>query len=104
MTRRRHTDWTECLLRAKTVDCETKEHRNACRAPSNVPVNLLAEVAGHHLTDQRADVDSHIEDRESSVATRTPFGIQIANDRGDVRLEEPGSKDDENQSGKEWNL
>ena len=51
--------------------------------------------------DERADVDPHVEDREAGVAARAAFGIQVADDRRDVRLEQARAEDDEDEAEEE---
>jgi hypothetical protein len=92
------------FLRAESVVGQTEQHRDARGAHADMPVNLLAEVAGNQLTEESADVDSHIEDRESGVPACAAFRIQVADNRGDVRLEQARPADDENQSEEERNL
>ena len=38
-----------------------------------------------------ADVDAHVVDRKSRVAARAALGIQVADDRADVRLQQTGA-------------
>src|SRR5436305_538089 len=69
-----------------------------------MPADFLAEYAGDDLSEEAAGVDSHVEDRESCVASRTAFGVEVTDDRRDVRLEETGPEDDENESDEKRNL
>jgi hypothetical protein len=60
--------------------------------------------AGDQRRDQCADVDPHVENREPGVAARIRRGIQVADDGGDVRLEQSGAHDNEHESRKERGL
>ena len=80
---------------------QADEHADAGRAEAPVPADALAEEAGDERRDERADVDAHVEDREAGVAPRAAFRIQIADDRRDVRLEQPGAEDDEDEAEEE---
>src|SRR5262249_46532377 len=55
--------------------------------------DVLAEVAAHKRSDECAEVDAHIEDREAGIAPRSTFGIEIAYDCADVRLEQTSADD-----------
>ena len=60
-------------------------------AKTPVPTKLLAQRTGYDLARERARVDSHVENRKSRIATCATFGIQIADDRGDVWFEQTGA-------------
>ena len=61
----------------------------------------LCEVATHERSEKPTGVDAHVEQREARVASRIAHGIQLADHRRHVRFKEPGSNDDEPQSGVE---
>jgi len=46
--------------------------------------------------EERADVDTHVEDREARVASTVLTGVQLTDHRGDVGLEQPGPEGDQN--------
>ena len=79
-------------------------HSEPGRAEAEGPAHPLAEDASNKGRDECADVDSHVEDREAGVAPRSALGIEITDDRRDIRLEESGAQDDENQADVERGL
>src|ERR1700755_2261830 len=69
-----------------------------------MPADRLGEEARHQLTQERAQVDAHVKDREARVAPRAAFGIKVADDRGDVRFQKPRAADDEHEPEEERQL
>ena len=63
-----------------------------------MPTHAFAQITGDERSDERPDVDSHVENREARIASRSALGIKLADDRRDVRLEQPGADDDENEA------
>ena len=51
--------------------------------------------------DEGAEVDPHVEDREAAVAARVVRAVELADDGGDVRLQEPGAEHDQHEPGEE---
>src|SRR6185437_132774 len=74
---------------------DANDHADASRAESPVPANALTEIAGDQWCDQRAGIDTHVEDREASISARTAFRIEIADSCRHVRLEHSGAQHDE---------
>jgi hypothetical protein len=103
-SRRLYSDWTERLLLAQAVHGQAQKHCDARGAHAYVPVDLFAEIARYHLADQRADVDSHVEDREARVSSSATLRIEITDDRRDVRLEQTRSEHDQYEAEEERNL
>src|SRR5450830_1294134 len=50
---------------AESVCDESDEHAHTGSAEAEVPAHPLTEVAGDEWSDQRTDVDAHVENRES---------------------------------------
>ena len=84
---------------SKRVLDEPEHHADARGTKSQVPVDRLAKVAAHERSKKPAGVDAHVVDRKSRIPARAPFGIQVAHDRADVRLEESRADDDEQETG-----
>ena len=61
----------------------------------------LAEPRADERAEERAQVDPHVEDRKPGVAPGALLGIEVADDGADVRLEETGAEDDQQQPGVE---
>ena len=89
-----HADVAERPARARGEDREADEHPDARRAEAPVPPDGLAEEARHDLAEEGAEVDAHVEDRESGVAPRPALWVEVADDGRDVRLEQPRAADD----------
>src|SRR4029077_7056438 len=85
----------------RTEGDQSEEHPDAGRRESPVPVHSLAKEAGDERREESAEIDASVEDREASVASRTAFGIEIADDRRHVRLEQSCSDDDQNEAEEE---
>ena len=67
-------------------------------APVPAEAGALAERSADERAQQRADVDTHVEDAEAAIAPRIVRRIQFADHRADVRLQEAGSGDDEQKA------
>src|SRR5690606_12607060 len=76
---------------------EADQHAHARSTEAPVPTHLLSKESGNELAEECANVDSHVEDGETRITTRTTFGVQIADNRGDVRLQQSGSQNDEDE-------
>ena len=58
----------------------------------------FAEVSADQRSEKSAEVDPHVIDRESRIAPRAALGIQIADNRADVGLQQAGADDDEGEA------
>jgi hypothetical protein len=58
----------------------------------------MPKPAADERADKSADVDAHVKDAEAGIAACAPFGIEIADQRAGVGLEQPGAQDDEQES------
>ena len=83
---------------AERVLNEPEHHADAGGAEAKMPVDRLPQVSAHQRSEKSAEVDAHVIDRESRVAPRAAFGIQIADDRADVGLQQAGADDDEREA------
>ena len=83
---------------AERILNEPEHHADACGAEAKMPVDDFTKVSTHQRSEESADVDAHVVDRKSRVAARAALGIQIADDRADVRLQQPGADDDEREA------
>ena len=63
-----------------------------------MPVDLLAERGTNERRDECAEVDAHVEDREAGIAARIVARVERADDRGDVRFQQPGADDDQTEA------
>ena len=70
-------------------------HADADGDEGEAPVDELANVADDERGDPGADVDAHVVDGEAGVAAGVAGGIEAADERGDVRLEEAGAEADD---------
>ena len=82
---------------------ETERHADSGRAEAPRPSEHLAlsEAAADDRRVEGAEVDPHVEDRERAVATRIAFAIEPADHRGDVRLEEAVTGDEQSERQRE---
>ena len=64
-----------------------------------MPVDVLGEVATHERAEESADVDTHVVNRKTGVATLGRIAlVQVTDDGADVRFQEPGSDHEEDQA------
>src|SRR5712672_4301661 len=82
---RDYADVAERFVAAQAVSDESDHHTEPGGAEAERPTHSLAEDARDKRGDQRADVDSHVKDRESGIAARSALGVEITDDRRDVR-------------------
>ena len=80
---------------------QAKQHTDAGRREAEMPIDALREVSGDERTNERAEVDAHVEQGESGVAARVPLPIERADERAHVRLQQAGADDDQAQAGVE---
>ena len=104
MTHHILADRAERVFCRASEDHEAEEHPDAGRAESVVPADGLTEEAGDDLTHEGAEVDAHVEDREAGIAACAALGVEVTDDRRDVRLEQAGAEDDQDQSEEEEDL
>ncbi len=95
---------TEGAGDARAVGEDTDQHSETGDAKAPVPAHALAQVAGKERGEEGAGVDPHVEDGEAGVATGAAFGIQIADERRHVRLEQPGPDHDQDEAEEEGRL
>src|SRR5262249_28484929 len=79
---------------ANNVLNQAESHPDARRAEAEMPIDLLAEEAGHERRGEGADVDSYVKDREARVAPLVLRAVEFADNRAHVRLKQPRPKDD----------
>jgi hypothetical protein len=99
--RRADADAPERRRGSHAIGDEAEDHADTGSAEAVVPADLFPQDAGDQRRGECADIDPHVEDREACIPARTALRVQIANDRRDVRLEQPGSDDDENEAEEE---
>ena len=63
-----------------------------------MPIDALRQISGDERTNERAEVDTHVEQGESGVAARVSLPIERADERAYVRLQQAGANDDEAQA------
>src|SRR3954471_3918729 len=95
---RPRTQITEGFVGASPISENANEHAHTRRAKAEVPGDFFAQIAGDERSDEGTEVDAHVEDRESGVAPRSAFRIQVSDDGRDVGLEQSGAEHDQNQA------
>ena len=76
---------------------KARQHADARRAESVFPAIGFAEERADQTGEQRADIDAGVENGEARVAPRIVVGIELADDGGDVGLQESHAHDDQRQ-------
>jgi hypothetical protein len=64
-------------------------------AEAGPPAEGLAEIAAQHRGPEGAEVDAVIVEGEARIAARIAVRIELADDRGNVRLQEADAHDDQ---------
>src|SRR6476659_1932009 len=78
-----------------------ERHPESGTGEADVPVHSLCQIAGDERSDERPEIDAHVEDRESSVAARVARVVQRPDERADVGFEQTGAENDESEAGVE---
>ena len=73
------------------------KHADAREAEAVLPPVGLAQPAAQQDGGQRAQVDAHVEDRESLIPAGILVGVELAHDGRNARLQEADADDDEGQ-------
>src|SRR6185312_391960 len=60
---------------------------------------MLGEKADDDRRNESPEVYPHVEDRKACIATLVLVGIQLTNHRADIRLKQPRSDSNQNESG-----
>ena len=82
---------------AEDEENETDQHTETGEAEAVLPAIGLAEIAADDRRGRRADVNAHVEDGVGGIAAHVGAAVELADDHGDVRLQEARTHDDERQ-------
>src|SRR5690606_5693945 len=77
---------------------QAKDHAHAGRGEAEMPVHFLAQGAAHQRSESRAEIDAHVEQRESGIPPGAAFGIELAYEDADIWLEQAGADNDQDQA------
>src|SRR5689334_7458483 len=99
--RRMRADLTQHRFRLPREHEHAKQHSDTRRAEAPVPTDDLAQKSRDELPGKRTEIDTHVKDREARITARSAFGIELADDGRNVRLQETRAEDDQNQSDEE---
>ena len=77
---------------------DTERHADARRHEADAPAVDLREPSGDQRTDERTDVDAHVEDREAGIPATAAFWVEVRHQRRDVRLEQADTQDDDDET------
>ena len=69
----------------------------SCAEPQ-VPADLFSQERTNRRAQQGADVDPHVENRETGVASGAPLWIEIGDNGADIRLEQTRAENDQGQA------
>ena len=87
-----------CFLNPPEDD-DRDEHAAGGDGERRVEAELSLHELHHDGREERADVDAHVEDVVGAVLQVAAFGIEVADHRRDVRLEEAVADDQAGQRG-----
>ena len=80
-------------MSGKSILSQANQHEYASRAETIVPAHTLTKIAANQLTDERAQIDAHVENREAGIASRTAvILVQLSDHGADVGLEQTGTE------------
>ena len=77
---------------------QAERHQHAARGERRSPAVVHGQPARDDRTEERAQVDAHVEDREARVAPTAAFRVQIGDHGADVRLQQSDAADDDDQA------
>ncbi len=97
------TRLTHALATGDVLD-EPDHHADTGGGESHVITHGVGEEAHHERGDERAEVDAHVEQRETTIAAGVVRRIQVTDDRGDAGLEQTGADGDRDEAEPEHDL
>jgi hypothetical protein len=77
---------------------QAEQHADAGRREAEMPIDALRQISGDERANERAEVDTHVEQGEPGVAAGVSLPIERADERAYVRLQQAGADDDEAQA------
>src|SRR5437016_3049064 len=77
---------------------QPQRHADAGQSEAPMPIDGLTDVTASERRKNRADVDPHVENRETGVAAAVILTVKLAHHGTDARLQQSGSDYDESQS------
>src|SRR5262249_1656422 len=80
---------------------ETCQHADARDAKPPAEPDLFPEQTGKALSCRPAAAAPHIKNRESSTTPCSSLGIEVADDGGDIRLQETRAENDQDETDEE---
>ena len=86
------------VLATEGVLHQAERHADRGEAEAEVEAPLLLQQAGEQRTEQGAEVDAHVEDREAGVAALVVLVVERADERGGVGLETTAAERDQHQA------
>src|SRR4029453_14967430 len=82
---------------AEHVLDDADHHADATRRKTDVPVAALSQIPADQGRDERAEIDPHVEDRESRIAAAVLRTVEAPDDHADVAFEQTGADNDEQE-------
>src|ERR1035437_7963996 len=77
---------------------EPREHPQTGNAEAEPPTDVLAHPPACEWRKQRAEIDPHVEEGKTGVAARIALGVQLADDGGDIALQQAGAANQQDQA------
>ena len=99
---RRPSRVAEIALRIEEIERAEQRARRRTGQKPRCQLHLLAERARDERADGRAEIDAHVEDRETRVASRAGLAfVERADHRRNVRLQQPDAEHHDEEAGVE---
>ena len=76
---------------------QANHHPNTGGTEAPAPAEGFSQVAAQQGGEKSANVDAHVKNRKSGIASWIVLAVESAHDSGDVRFEETHTDDDERQ-------
>ncbi len=89
------------IFPTEEVNHESETHPHTSRGETVMPAQDRGESAADEAAQDRAEVDTHVEDGERTISPLVTLGVQPPHLRGDVRLECAVAEDEEAESDEE---
>src|SRR3989442_1252212 len=77
---------------------QSQDHAYAGGAKAIMPIVFLAQRSAYERTNERAQIDPHVINAETRVPPRATLRIKLPHHGADVRLEQPGAGDHQDQA------
>ncbi len=83
-----NADVTEAIL-SQAVLYQAREHPDGSHPETEVPVDFFRQQRHDDLSEEGTEIDTHVKDGKSGIASCAALGVKIADNGADIGLEQP---------------